>query len=137
MKNFGRFLFDRVSFWDKIGCFVTRLCALAHSYSSTHFLNLQWHQIYCRKDPTFTYRALLLSYAWCSWTYLSVHILCSTLLYLLFSFILLFHFFCSEFYFPIVDIIVNHLYLLLLRSLKTNTKCCDKNEKNPQWYHLV
>ena len=47
-----------------------------------------------------------------------------------------FIFFCSEFYFPIVDI-VNHLCLLLLRSLKTNTKCCDKNEKNPQWYNLV
>ena len=40
--------------------------------------------------------------------------------------------FCFKFYYPTVDIIVNHLYLLFLRSRKTNTKCCDKNEKNPQ-----
>ena len=39
--------------------------------------------------------------------------------------------FRSKFYFPIVDIIVNHLYLLSLHLRKTNTKCCDKNEKNP------
>ena len=33
-------------FETKIGCFVTRLYTFAHSYSSLHFLNLQWHQIY-------------------------------------------------------------------------------------------
>ena len=37
--------------------------------------------------------------------------------------------FCFEFCYPIVDIIVNHLYVILLRSRKTNTKC-NKNEKN-------
>ena len=35
--------------------------------------------------------------------------------------------FCFKFYYPIVDI-VNQLYLIFLRSRKTNTKC-DKNEK--------
>ena len=40
-------------FVTKIGCFVTRLCLFAHKYSSIHFLSLQWHQIYCEKDPTF------------------------------------------------------------------------------------
>ena len=34
-----------------------------------------------------------------------------------------------QFYSPIVDIIVNHLYLLFLCLRKTNTKCFDKNEK--------
>ena len=43
--------------------------------------------------------------------------------------------FCFRFYFPIVNIIVSRLYLLFLCLRKTNTKCCDKNEKNPQWYH--
>ena len=54
--------------------------------------------------------------------------------------VILFHFyyliFCFKFCYPTVDIIVNHLYLLFLRSRKTNTKCWDKNKKNPQWYHL-
>ena len=40
--------------------------------------------------------------------------------------------FCFKFYYPTANIIVNHLYLVFLRSHKTNTKCCDKNEKNPQ-----
>ena len=34
-----------------------------------------------------------------------------------------------QFYSPIVDIIVNHLYLLFLCLRKTNTKYFDKNEK--------
>ena len=41
----------------KIGCFVT-IYTFAHSYSATHFLNTQRHQIYCGKVPTFTYPAL-------------------------------------------------------------------------------
>ena len=40
--------------------------------------------------------------------------------------------FCFKFYFHIEDIIVNHLYLLILRLRKTNTKFCDKTKKNPQ-----
>ena len=39
--------------------------------------------------------------------------------------------FCFKFYYPILNIIVNDLYLVFLRSRKTNTKCCDKNEKKP------
>ena len=39
--------------------------------------------------------------------------------------------FCFTFYYPIVDIIVNHLYLLFFRLRKTNTKCFHKNEKKP------
>ena len=31
--------------------------------------------------------------------------------------------FCFKFYFPIADIIVNHLYILFLRLRKINTKC--------------
>ena len=38
--------------------------------------------------------------------------------------------FCFKFYYPIVNIIVNHLYLVFLRLRKANTKCSDKNEKN-------
>ena len=45
----------------KNGCFVTRLCTFAHSYSPTHFLNLQEHQIYCGRDPALAYPALFLS----------------------------------------------------------------------------
>ena len=44
------------------------------------------------------------------------------------------HFFISFFVLnsnPIVDIIVNHLYILLLPSHKINTKYYDKNKKNP------
>ena len=37
--------------------------------------------------------------------------------------------FCFIFYYPIVYIIVNHLYLLFFHSRKTNEKYCDKNEK--------
>ena len=44
--------------------------------------------------------------------------------------------FCFIFYYPIVDIIVNHLYLLFFRSCKTNTKCFHKNEKKNQCYYL-
>ena len=43
---------------------------------------------------------------------------------------LLFHFFFFEFYQR------QPLYLLFLPPDKTNTKCCEKNEKCPQWYHL-
>ena len=42
---------------------------------------------------------------------------------------LLFHFYFT-FYYPIVNITVNHRYLVFFRSRKTNTNCCDKNEKN-------
>ena len=42
-----------------------------------------------------------------------------------------FFIFCFKFYYPIIDIIVDHLYLLFLRSRKTNTKCVNKNEKKP------
>ena len=41
---------------------------------------------------------------------------------------LLFHF-CFKFYYPIVNIIVNHRYLVFFRQRKTNTNCCDKNKK--------
>ena len=74
---------------------------------------------------TFVIRMMLMNVLVCPYSFLNIAVLPV-------HFILLFHFFCFEFYFPIVDIIVNHLYLLCLRSLKTNTKCCDKNEKNPQ-----
>ena len=37
--------------------------------------------------------------------------------------------FCFKFCYPVVNIIHNHLYLLFLRSRKTNTKCSDKNSK--------
>ena len=40
--------------------------------------------------------------------------------------------FCFKFYSPIVNIIVNHRDLIFLHLRKTNTKCFDKNEKNPQ-----
>ena len=55
------FLYDRVSFWDKIGCFVTRLCTFAQSYSPTYFFNLQGQQIYCGRNPALAYPALFLS----------------------------------------------------------------------------
>ena len=37
--------------------------------------------------------------------------------------------FCFKFYFPIADVIVNHLYILFLRSRKTDTKCYNKERK--------
>ena len=42
-----------------------------------------------------------------------------------------FHYFtfCFKLHFPIADIITNHLYILLLRSRKTNTKCYTKKRK--------
>ena len=44
--------------------------------------------------------------------------------------------FCFKLYYPIVDIIVNHLYVFFLRSRKTSTKCFNKNKNTPQPYHL-
>ena len=44
--------------------------------------------------------------------------------------------FCFKFYYPIVNIIVIHRYLVFHGSRKTNTKCCGKNEKNPKWNHV-
>ena len=42
-----------------------------------------------------------------------------------------FHYFtfCLKLKFPIADIIVNRLYILFLRSLKTNIKCYSKKRK--------
>ena len=42
-----------------------------------------------------------------------------------------FHYFtfCFKFYFPIAGIIVSRLYMLFLRSSKTNTKCYNKKRK--------
>ena len=37
--------------------------------------------------------------------------------------------FYFKFYYPNVNIMVNHFYLVFLCLCKTNTKCCDKNEK--------
>ena len=42
--------------------------------------------------------------------------------------------FYFKLYYPIVDAIVNHLYVAFLRSCKTNVKCCNKKEKpTPFW----
>ena len=53
-------------------------------------------------------------------------------------------FFCQDYYNScsfllfhfLLFCIVSHLYLIFLRSRKTNTKCCHKNEKNSQRHHL-
>ena len=43
--------------------------------------------------------------------------------------------FCFKFYYPIVDMIVSHLYLLFVHSRKTKAKCYNKKGKK-QRYHL-
>ena len=61
--------------------------------------------------------------------------------YFLVNFVIsvLFHYFtfCFKFYFPIADIIVNHLYILFLRSRKTNTKCDNKKRKKSVARNIV
>ena len=127
-------------FETKIGCFVTRLCTFAHSCSSKYFLNLQIHlsivertthshiqRYFCHKHDA--HERICLS------IFFSQHYCNSCSLFILFNshitvtFIILY--FCLEFYFPIVDIITNHLHLTFLCSRKTNKNCCDKNVKTP------
>ena len=129
IKHFGRFLSDWISFW-----FFTRLCTCHIAIRPHIFLiyidtrsivkrtplsHIQHY--FCHKHDA--HERICLS------IFFTQH-------YCSFRSFLLFPFFCFKFYFPIVEIIVNYLYLLFLRSRKTNTKCFDKNEKNPQWYHL-
>ena len=45
--------------------------------------------------------------------------------------------FCFKLYFPIADIIVNHLYIIFLRSRKTNTKCYNKKRKKSVARNMV
>ena len=75
----------------------------------------------------FVISMMLMNVFVCLYSFVNITVIPVRFYYFIFSF---------KFYYPLVDIIVNHLYLLFLRSRKTNTKCCDKNEKNPQWYHL-
>ena len=44
---------------------------------------------------------------------------------------------CFKFYFPLADIIINHLYMLFLRSLKTNTKSYNKKPKKSVARNIV
>ena len=51
----------------------------------------------------------------------------------------LFHYFtfCFKLYCPIADIIVNHFYILFLRSRKTNIKCYTKKRKKSVARNIV
>ena len=92
------FLFDRVSFWDKTDCFVTRLCTFAHSYSPTHFFNSRSMSI---SWVIFVISMILINVFACPYSFVNITgNSCS------FS---LFHF-CFKFYYPFVNIIVNHRY---------------------------
>ena len=56
----------------------------------------------------------------CPYSFVNITVILFHFYYLIFCFKLSYYF-C--FYYPTVDIIVNHLYLLLPRSRKTSTKC--------------
>ena len=114
-------------FETKIGCFIARLRTFAHSYSSTHFLNLQWHQIYCGKNPIFVISMMLMNVFVCPYSFVNSTVIPVHFYYLFFFF---------KFYYPSVDIIVNHLYLLFLARVKPIQNVVTKMKRNPLWYHL-
>ena len=113
-------------FETKIGCFVTRLCAFAHSYSFTFSQitmapDLLWKEPHIHiSSVIFVISMMLMNVFVCPYSSLNV---------------IPVHFYYFIF-FSLSSINVNHLYLLFLPPDKTNTKCCEKNEKCPQWYHL-
>ena len=65
-------------------------------------------------------RTILMKVFFCQYYFLNITVITVHFYHFIFVFF--------KFFFPVVDIIVNHLYLLFLGSRKTNTKC-DKNEK--------
>ena len=113
-------------FETKIGGFVTRLCAFAHSYSYT-FSQITMAPDLLWKGPhipissvIFVLSIMLMNVFVCPYSFVNITVIPVHFCYFIF---------CFKLYFPIVDIIVNHFYLLFTRSRKTNRKCCDKNEK--------
>ena len=97
-------------FETNIGCFVTRFCIFAHIYLIIPALlwkgsHIQMMLMNVFNSPFFFF-------------------FLSTLMYFLLIF-------CFKFCYHILPIIVNHLYISFLHSLKTNTRCFRKNEKQP------
>ena len=110
-----------------IGYLVARLCTFAHSYSSTNCLtmtlDLLWNCSHIHISSVIFAMSMKLMNVFvspCSFDNITV------IAAYIHNFM-----FCFKFCYSIVDIIVNHLYLLYFRSRKTNTKYCDKNG-NPQ-----
>ena len=121
-------------FQIKICCFVIRLCTFAHSYLTTHFLNLNDTRFIAERSPHshiqrfffFFFIGMMLmnvfvSPYFCQHCWIHVHFYCFM--------------FCFKFFNPFLDINVKNLYVLFLRACKTNTKCCNEFEKT-QRYNL-
>ena len=113
-------------FETKIGCFVTKLCIFAYSSSPTYFLNLQWHHIYCGKDPTFTYQVIffismmLMNVFVCSYSFVNISVINVHFYCLIF---------CFKFYSPTVDIIINHFTSYFSVRVKPIQKVETKTKK--------
>ena len=96
------FLFStKFPFETKIRCFVTRLCTFAHSYLPTPDL--------LRKGPHIHVFSIIfiVILSMSSWTYFFVDITVVPVHFYYFIF-------CFKLYYPIVDFIFNHLYVLSL-----------------------
>ena len=118
-------------FETKIGCFVTRICTFARSYSSTYFLNIQRHQIYCGRFPhshvqCYVFISIMLMNVFNSpYYFINIPVIPVHFYYFIFYF---------RFYYSIVDI-VNHLYFFSVR-VKPMQNVVTKRKKNtaiPSW----
>ena len=116
-------------FETKIDCFVTRIYTFVLTFSEFIMTPyLLWKELHIHiSSVIFVISMMLMNIFVCPYSFLDRTVIP----------LHLYHFiFCFEFYYPIVDIILSHLYLLFLRSRKTSTKPCDKNAKSPHYYHL-
>ena len=112
-------------------CFVKTLFTLAHSYSSTYFfqltatpdLLLKHSLVHIYKASIIFVISMLLRNA-----FNTPHIFVNVTVIPVHTYYFIFYF---KFYYPIVDIIVNHIYALFLRSRKPIQNVVTKIEKNP------
>ena len=120
-------------FQIKIGCSVIRLCTLAHSYSTTHFLNLNDTRFITERSPHSHIQRFFFLWLLFLFHKHDAHerIYPSIFLSSLLNHVQFYKFmFCFKFFYSFVDISVKNLYVLFLRARKINTKCCNKYEKN-------
>ena len=128
-KNFGRFLFDwvlRQKWVVLLQEFVylnTTICPHFFSVYNDARSVVEGPHIHI-SSVIFVISMMLMDVFVCPYSFLSITVVVPLHFY--------YFIFFFKFYYSIVDIIVNHLYLLFLRSRKTNTKCCDRQKQPPE-----
>ena len=120
-------------FETKIGCFVTRICTFAHSYSLTHFTNIQDTRFIVERSPhshlqRYIFKSVMLMNVFNS-PYFFVNI---PVIPVHFNYFI----FCFKFYYPNVDIIVNHLYHFFSVCVKPMQNVVKKKKEKTQRYDI-